>query len=300
MTDLLSHSSDLVNTTNLETRPPEVESSLGRVITFWSAHGSAGKSTLASNLACELASSGQRVFLLDADTYAPSLAQLFGLFDHPAGLGAACRILGQDRFDIEQLNRLSLQLAIGRKTLTIMTGIGTHQRWAEVTAERLSALIEVAKQNFDFILVDVASPLENGLTLAYSNLARNAATRAALELAESVVAISAADPISIKRFLDALGEVPVRSEMITVVNRLRTAALGSGPKQQITETLSRLADLEVDAFIPEDQPSFDKAVLTNLPIALSKRNSPARAAIALFARQYLLKERNNLDGRVRG
>jgi len=300
MTDLLSHSSDLVNTTNLETRPPEVESRLGRVITFWSAHGSAGKSTLASNLACELASSGQRVFLLDADTYAPSLAQLFGLFDHPAGLGAACRILGQDRFDIEQLNRLSLQLAIGRKTLTIMTGIGTHQRWAEVTAERLSALIEVAKQNFDFILVDVASPLENGLTLAYSNLARNAATRAALELADSVVAISAADPISIKRFLDALGEVPVRSEMITVVNRLRTAALGSGPKQQITETLSRLANLEVDAFIPEDQPSFDKAVLTNLPIALSKRNSPARAAIALFARQYLLKERNNLDGRVRG
>jgi MinD-like ATPase involved in chromosome partitioning or flagellar assembly len=284
----------------LETRPPEVESSLGRVITFWSAHGSAGKSTLASNLACELASSGQRVFLLDADTYAPSLAQLFGLFDHPAGLGAACRILGQDRFDIEQLNRLSLQLAIGRKTLTIMTGIGTHQRWAEVTAERLCALIEVAKQNFDFILVDVASPLENGLTLAYSNLARNAATRAALELADSVVAISAADPISIKRFLDALGEVPVRSEMITVVNRLRTAALGSGPKQQITETLSRLANLEVDAFIPEDQPSFDKAVLTNLPIALSKRNSPARAAIALFARQYLLKERNNLDGRVRG
>lgn len=300
MTDLLSHSSDLVNTTNLETRPPEVESSLGRVITFWSAHGSAGKSTLASNLACELASSGQRVFLLDADTYAPSLAQLFGLFDHPAGLGAACRILGQDRFDIEQLNRLSLQLAIGRKTLTIMTGIGTHQRWAEVTAERLCALIEVAKQNFDFILVDVASPLENGLTLAYSNLARNAATRTALELADSVVAISAADPISIKRFLDALGEVPVRSEMITVVNRLRTAALGSGPKQQITETLSRLANLEVDAFIPEDQPSFDKAVLTNLPIALSKRNSPARAAIALFARQYLLKERNNLDGRVRG
>ena len=300
MLELLNKEHDNSAVNELFRQPIAAGSSQGRIITFWSPQGSAGKSSLASNVACELAAAGQNVFLLDADTYAPSLADLFGLFEHPAGLPAACRILGQDRFDIEQLNRLSLKLAIGRKTLTIMTGIGSNQRWAELTAERLTGLLEVAKANFDYVLVDVASPLENGLALLHSNLTRNAATRTALQLADSVVAITAADPISIKRFLDALPQVPVRSELITVVNRLRTAALGSRPKQQIAETLSRLANLEVDAFIPEDQASFDQAVLNNLPLALAKRNSPARQAIALFAKQYLLLQRNDLDKRVLG
>ncbi len=270
----------------------------GKVVAVWGAIGSPGKSTIAANLACELATAGKRVFLLDADTYAPSLADLFGLFEHPAGLPAACRILGQDRFDLEQLQRLSLELAIGKKSLTLMTGIGSNRRWAELTAERLSDMLQLAKANFDFVLVDLASPLESGLSLMHSSLSRNEATRTAIALADQVIAVANADPIGIQRFVEQLPELPATGEVLPVINRLRSSALGVRPKQQIAETLLRLVKLEPAAFIPVDQEAFDFALLNNLPLALAKRHSPARQATNDFAKQYLLRQPSELERRI--
>ena len=82
-----------------------------KLISIWSASGSPGRTTIALALAAELAESGKNVFLLDADTYAPSLDLLLGLVDHPAGLAAACRLVGQERFDYEQLQRLSTRVS---------------------------------------------------------------------------------------------------------------------------------------------------------------------------------------------
>jgi hypothetical protein len=44
----------------------------------------------------------------------------------------------------------------------------------------------------------------------------------------------------------------------------------------------------VDAFIPEDRENLDKAMLNGLPLALLKRSSPARVAIAELAKQLLV------------
>ncbi len=270
----------------------------GKVLAVWGPVGSPGKSTIAANLACELATAGKKVFLLDADTYAPSLADLFGLFEHPAGLPAACRILGQDRFDLEQLQRLSLELAIGNRSLTLMTGMGSNRRWAELTAERLIDLLELAKTHFDFVLVDLASPLENGLSLMHSSLSRNEATRTAIAVANQVIAVGSADPIGIQRFVEQLPELPATGKVLPVINRLRNSALGVRPKQQIAETLLRLVQLEPAAFIPADQDAFDFALLNNLPLALAKRHCPARQATADFAKQHLLRQPSELERRI--
>jgi Mrp family chromosome partitioning ATPase len=270
----------------------------GQVITVWGPVGSPGKSTIAANLACELAVAGQSVFLLDADTYAPSQADLFGVFDQPEGLSAACRILEQERFDLSQLQRLSFQLAIGRKSLTLMSGMGSTHRWVELTPSRLINLLNVAKSNFDFVIVDVASSLETGLTLMNSNLSRNSAARTALDYSNKVIAVSAADPLSIQRFLSTISKLPLSGELSTVINRFRAGALGARAKQQIVDTFARFANLSIDAFIPEDLQSLDSASLNSVPLAMAKRGSMARVAIAQYARTHILGERSQLDRRL--
>lgn len=53
------------------------------VVAVASGKGGVGKSTVASNLAVALASSGQRVGLLDVDIYGPSIPMMFGITERP-------------------------------------------------------------------------------------------------------------------------------------------------------------------------------------------------------------------------
>ena len=62
------------------------------VVGCWGPAGSPGKSTVAANLACEMALLGKRVLLVDLDTLSPSLAIALGLVDTPAGLSACLRL----------------------------------------------------------------------------------------------------------------------------------------------------------------------------------------------------------------
>ena len=278
-----------------------MESNGAQLISVWSPVGSPGKSTLAVSIAAELAESGKRVFLLDADTYAPSLDLQLGLTDHPAGLAAACRLVTQERFDLEQLQRLSTLLTIGAGTLTLMTGLSSESRWPEVSAEKLDDLIMVASKDFDFVVLDVASPISAGLNSVTSLVDRNAVSRWAVTYSDKLIAVCGADPISVARFLSAssqLSELSPKGQVLTVVNRLRTSVLGSSAKQQIAQTLARMGQIDVNGFIPDDPAAADAALKDSVPLALGRRSSQARLAIALFTRTQVLGERSLLDGRL--
>lgn len=263
--------------------------------------GSPGKSTIALSIASELTDSGKRVFLLDADTYAPCLDVLLGLNDHPAGLAAACRLVGQERFDHDQLARLSTQLTLGGGNLTVMTGLSSESRWPEVSAEKLDDLLMVASAEFDFIILDVASPISAGLGSLSSSVDRNAVTRWALGYSDLVISICGSDPISIARYLAAMAqmsELKPKGQVLTLVNRLRTSVLGSSAKQQIVETLATLGQITVNGFIPDDPAAADLGIRDCLPISVGKRSSQARLALGLFTRTQVLGERSQLEGRL--
>jgi MinD-like ATPase involved in chromosome partitioning or flagellar assembly len=84
------------------------------------------------------------------------------------------------------------------------------------------------------------------------------------------------------KFIDELEQ---SIDPLLAVNRFRTTALGKRARVELEETFLALAKLRVDVFIPEDRENLDKAMLNGLPLALLKRSSPARIAIAELAKQ---------------
>ena len=71
----------------VQERPAEKMGEVGLaakcVVAVGSGKGGVGKSTIATVLACELARSGSKVGLLDADLYGPSIPQLIGVTERP-------------------------------------------------------------------------------------------------------------------------------------------------------------------------------------------------------------------------
>ena len=272
-----------------------------KLVSLWSAPGSPGRTTLACSIAAELVESGKRVLLIDTDTQAPSIDVMLGLNDHPAGIAAAFRLVNQQRFDLEQLQRLSVVLELSGEVLTVMTGLSSSSRWPELNSDAMAGLIQTASEDFDFILLDLAPGIEAQLRAPHSMVERNEITRWSLQNSNLVIAVCGADPVSVARHLDAMSSLtdlqPV-GEVLTLVNRLRSSVLGNSAKTQIAETLARLGQLEVAGFIPDDPAAADAATKASLPLALGKRSSQARLAISLFTKSRILGERNKLDKRL--
>jgi MinD-like ATPase involved in chromosome partitioning or flagellar assembly len=258
--------------------------SAGRVIVVWGSHGAPGRTTLAVELAAELCRGGQRVALADADTHAPSVALALGLADEGPGFAAACRQAGLGGLDAAELERISVPLRVAGGTMDVLAGINRPSRWPELSAERVGAVLDVCRMWTPTTVVDVAAPLERDEEIV-SDLdgpRRNAATLAALEHANLVVAVCAGDPIGVSRFVRAYGELRAAigaTPVAVVVNRMRPGTLGVDARGQIRRTLERFADIGDVSFVPLDPRPADAALLTARPVADASPRSPMAAAV---------------------
>ncbi|HWP36785.1 MAG TPA: Mrp/NBP35 family ATP-binding protein [Gemmatimonadales bacterium] len=63
--------------------PPAALDDLGHIIAISSGKGGVGKSTIAANLAAQLARAGKRVGIMDADVYGPNIPRMFGVNEKP-------------------------------------------------------------------------------------------------------------------------------------------------------------------------------------------------------------------------
>ena len=102
-----------------------------RVIAVWGPAGAPGRSTIAIELAVELARGGRHVGLVDADTHAPSIALALGLADEAPGFAAACRQSEFGGLDARELTRISAP--IGRTGVDVLTGLNRPSRWPELS-----------------------------------------------------------------------------------------------------------------------------------------------------------------------
>ncbi|KJL18090.1 AAA family ATPase [Microbacterium foliorum] len=257
---------DHPETTKRESSPPH------RVTVVWGPAGAPGRSTVAIQLAVELTRVGRRTALVDADTVAPSLALLLGLGDEAPGIAAACRRAELGALDAEELTRLSAVLETSAGDVEVLGGINRPSRWPELAADRLRATLRVCRTWSEETVVDVSSAFDadDEATFDLAGPRRHAATMAALQEADAIVAIASADPLGISRFIREHAELRRLTDPVpvsVVVNRVRSGPLGFDARGQVRRTLERLAGITAVEFLPFDQRAADAALLHARPMA---------------------------------
>lgn len=262
-----------------EAPEPGPEKEHGRVVVVWGPAGAPGRTTVATHLACEVARRQVDVVLADLDPYGGAVAQQLGILDEVSGLLSASRLAGAGQLDDRFA---SVCRGIGDH-LAVLTGLPRADRWREVRAAQAEQLIERARLHGQ-VVVDTGFCLEDEGGADFGGRpSRNALTLAALDQADEIVVVGAADPVGLTRLArglvdlrDHAGGVPAR----VVVNRMR-GSIGWSEKEiaGMVEGFSRTSGLH---FLPEDRPAVDRALVTGRPLC-EGGDSPLVRALAGLA-----------------
>ena len=268
----------------------------GSVIGVWGPAGSPGRTSIAIGVAFELAAAGYSVALADVDPHSASIAPALGMLDEAPGFAAACRLAGADSLNRRELERIGQRYESAASGFWVLTGIGQPSRWPELSASRVTNTIAECRAWVDFTVLDTGFSLDNDEEISSDLLAprRNAATITALREADQVIAVGAADPVGMSRFLRAHGDLLELSppERITVVmNKLRASAIGLNPSGQVQQTLARFGSIDAPVLVPWDQPGLDAALLSGRALAEISPKSPARLAVQQLVRSRILRDR---------
>lgn len=284
---------------------PEPARDPGRILAVWGPTGSTGKTLVAVNLAAEAAMAGQRVLLVDADTYGSSVAVHLGLLDESAGIAQLCRLSDQGMLDDAGYERSCAVVAVGGTTLRVATGLPRPQRWPELRAGALTRVLDFVRRRVDLVVVDVASLLERDEDLTYDTSApqRNGATLAVLESAAEIIAVGAADSVGVPRLVKALEdllEIFPESDPRVVFNLVRRSSVGPSPERSLRETWERFGPgPALVAQLPSDPAAADRALLQGSVLAEVAADSQLRARIAGLV-SVTVRSRTGLFGRATG
>jgi MinD-like ATPase involved in chromosome partitioning or flagellar assembly len=267
----------------------------GTIIAVWGPAGAPGRTSIAINIAAELAAAGHSVALADVDTYSGSIAPALGMLDEAPGFAAACRLAGADALTRDELERIGQRYHSGHASFWVLTGIGRASRWPELSAQRVEAALAECRSWVDFTVVDTGFNLENDEEISSDLFAprRNAASLTALREADRVIAVGAADPVGLSRFLRAhvdLVELVASGRVLIAMNKIRASAIGLNPTGQVAQTLSRFGGIDAAAMIPFDQAGLDAAILSGKTLADAAPKSPVRAAIRELVTSRLLPQ----------
>lgn len=250
----------------------------GRVITVWGPGGAPGRTTLASALAGELARRGLSTLLVDADPYGGAVAQQLGILDEVSGLLAAARLVTagtiEERFSTVQ-RRLS-------DRLRVVTGLPRPDRWTELRPGSLAVLAECGRRDGQ-VVIDTGFSVEPDPASDLGRPGRNDLTREALEVADEVILVGAADPVGLARLARAVSEVhDLVGDLAPriVVNRMRPT-LG-WREADVVAMLARFGPSRGVHFLPDDQGAVDRALVAGRLLVESGDSALSRAVGGLL------------------
>ncbi len=232
----------------------------GRLLVFFGAKGGAGVTILASNFAIMLAREcSQSVLLIDLDLPLGDAALTLGVAGQYSTVDA---LQNASRLDSNFLSKLLRKYS---PELSVLAAPGKFTR-TEVSQEAINRLVTVARQDFDYVVVDSGSRLDLiGTTL--------------FEEAATVYLVTQVGIPELRNSNRLVSEFFTRelSKLEIVINRYEPSLLGVD-EEHITKALTMPAKWK----IPNDRATAIKTQNTASPLALS--DSPISRALRLMAR----------------
>lgn len=259
----------------------------GSVLAVWGPKGAPGRTTIAVNLAYEIARLTDDVLLVDADTYGGAVAVTLGISDAPSDLAQVAQLADQGTLDVLRLRALTQLAMPGPRVLTGLPGAGA---WTAVYPATWELLLGLFRQSFPLTVVDVAPYLDEDEDLAYDNvtLRRNAVTRRTLQDADLVIATVRADPVGLHQFITAyqdLLDLDVSADRVcTVVNQVRADRFAGEHQAEVRSELIQQLGVEPVAYIPYDRRALDQATSSTRALAEVSGWSPIGREITCLAR----------------
>lgn len=257
--------------------PAELARSLGprgRTVAVWGPKGAPGRSTIAIELAAELAATEPRTVLVDADTYGGDLAQLLGVAEElPTIVWAAQTAVRADGGD-----ELAVRLRrAGPRGPVLVPGIARSDLWRDVREYAWRRLLDVLRDDFAHVVVDTGFCIEDDA----GGDGRNAVARETVRAADSVVAVCRCDPVGLKTFLWAyrgLAELTDEDRIFVVANRAV-----AGQESSVAELLRRHTGKRPVAYVADDPASFGAAVAKGVALRELAPSSPSARSIRALA-----------------
>jgi pilus assembly protein CpaE len=237
-----------------------VKKTAGRLLTFIGAKGGSGVTTVACNFAVALAQDpNQKTLLIDLDLPLGDAALNLGIAAEYSTINA---LQSTNRLDASFLSQLLVKHSSG---VSVLAAPGKFIPY-ETSDEAIDRLFEVARQDFDNVVVDWGSRLDfTGTSVLKQSTTIYLVTQAGIpELRNS------------NRLISQFFTGP-NPRLEIVINRYEPRSLGVG-EEHITKALTRPAQWK----IPNDYPSVRKMQINATPLALA--DSPIARLIKQMAR----------------
>ena len=232
------------------------------VLSLASVKGGVGKTTIAENLAIALGRMGRRVLLIDADIATSALSALLGLTERNPNLHDLLAGRGDP-------NR-AIYDAYG---IQVLPSGGTLGGFVRADPVRLARVIDVYKNNYDFLIIDTPP----GIT-KYS--------LAPLKISDSILSVTTQDPSAIEaavKLEEACAAMQLKLTGV-VVNRVRKPSFFKKLKlYSRAQNQSRLRT-PILLGIPEDLMVMEAATMRR-PMLFYKPKSAVSKAIWELARK---------------
>ena len=238
----------------------------GRVVTVFAAKGGVGKTTVATNLAVELAAGGARVLLVDLDLAFGDVAISLALMPQRSSVDLVAM---SGNLDAQGLASVVTAHDSGLHALCAPAHPGDAER---IPATSVTELLRVARRIYDFVIIDTPQAFTEHVL-------------AALDSSDVTILLGTLDIPAIKNLklaldtLDQLGHP--RESLVLVLNR-SDAKVGLSASD-VTAALGRPIAVEIPSSV-----SVPAATNRGEAIVASEPNHPVSAALKALAREYVV------------